>query len=230
MRKTAVLSTLIILFALHLRGQLTQATFFSENGEKFYLYLNNELINRAPFEQVTTPNLSQKKYRIKVVFQDLTLNSFSGDIKPKEGRQTVFLISGSPHASSIEVYSKGKKGNYDENYSPPPIFDDPSYTGRLGCPYPINEAKFNEALEIIQKDEIQSSKMSLAKKVITDNCLSTRQLRDLLSSLDYESDKVELAKFAWPQVYDQENFFMLNDVFTYPNTIEDIERFIKSNQ
>jgi hypothetical protein len=51
-----------------------------------------------------------------------------------------------------------------------------------------------------------------------------------LSALDYESDRLDLAKFAWPQTYDQENFYMLNDVFTYPNTIEEIDRFINQNQ
>ncbi|HBH05401.1 MAG TPA: hypothetical protein DDX92_02215 [Flavobacteriales bacterium] len=230
MRILFVLSTLLILFGTSIKGQSTQATFFSENGEKFYLYVNNKLINRAPFQQVTAFDLSQKKYLIKIVFQDLSFKSLTEDIKPKKGRQTVYIVSGSSSGSSLDVYSKGKKGTYDESYAPPTIYDDPSYTGRLGCPYPMNEEKFHEAVDVIRKDEIQNSKMSLAKKVISDNCLSTKQLRVLLSALDYESDRLDLAKFAWPQTYDQENFYMLNDVFTYPNTIEEIDRFINQNQ
>lgn len=64
-------------FAQFGQGPVGHLTIFSENGDKFQLVLNGELINDVPQTNLRVEDLNQPYYNAKVVFEDKTLMQVS---------------------------------------------------------------------------------------------------------------------------------------------------------
>jgi len=115
--------------------------------------------------------------------------------------------------------------------NPPVIVDPgplPGYNGPIGCQGPMMDPQsFSQARASIQGKTFSSSKMTLAKQITRSNCLLADQVRDITRLFDYESDRLEYAKFAYPFTYDQGNYFKINDAFEFESSISNLERFLQ---
>jgi hypothetical protein len=106
------------------------------------------------------------------------------------------------------------QNNY--NYPPAPV-----------C-HPVNEYDFNQMLSSIEHRSFESTRMQLAKQLINDNFFTSRQVTLLLNSMTFESTKLELAKYAYNKTVDRNNYYLVNDAFTFESSITDLSRFISS--
>ncbi len=80
-----VLSTVVIIMmsVLYIYSQGSKATFFTQNGEKFWIVINGEKKNKDPLTKVTIDGLTAQNYKIKVVFQDANIPSLDKVIYTK---------------------------------------------------------------------------------------------------------------------------------------------------
>ncbi|MGC8865899.1 MAG: DUF4476 domain-containing protein [Bacteroidales bacterium] len=110
----------------------------------------------------------------------------------------------------------------------PPVYGGgPAYTGPVGCPYPISAQQFDQVLNSIQSKSFDDSKLTIAKQVISSNCLWTTQVKQIMLLFSFESTRLELAKFAYGHTYDIGNYYMLNDAFSFESSIEELNNYIK---
>jgi hypothetical protein len=114
------------------------------------------------------------------------------------------------------------------NQQPPPQPNPmPGYNGPVGCELPsLNSGELGRALESIRSKSFSSTQLTVAKQVISNNCLRTSQVRQIISIFSFESDKLKLAKFAYPYTYDQGNYYRINDVFSFESSVEELAAFI----
>ena len=104
----------------------------------------------------------------------------------------------------------------------------PGYTGTIGCTYPMSSTEFSEAKSSIEDKSFEDSKMTLAKQVIKNKCVTAEQIADFMNLFDFEDSKLELAKFAYDYTYDQDNYYKVNDAFDFEMTIEELNEYIES--
>jgi hypothetical protein len=83
-------------------------------------------------------------------------------------------------------------------------------------------------LSSIEHRSFESTRMQLAKQLINDNFFTSRQVTLLLNSMTFESTKLELAKYAYNKTVDRNNYYLVNDAFTFESSITDLSRFISS--
>ncbi len=102
----------------------------------------------------------------------------------------------------------------------------PGYDGYYGCPYPMNDHDFQMAKNSIESKDFSDSKLTLAKQVLSSNCLLTGQVYELVSLFDFEDDKLEVAKYAYGSTLDVGNYFRVNDAFEFESTIEELDEYI----
>ncbi|MEI7663294.1 MAG: DUF4476 domain-containing protein [Bacteroidota bacterium] len=100
------------------------------------------------------------------------------------------------------------------------------YSGPRGCPKPMGQQAFDQALESISSKSFTSSKMTVARQVVRTNCLRCSQVKEIMKQFSFESDKLEIAKFAYKHTWDVNNYFLLNDAFEFDSTIDDLNSFI----
>ena len=69
-------------------------------------------------------------------------------------------------------------------------------------------------------------KQMIARQAILANGISSKQVLQLLDLVTFESSKLQLAKFAYKFVDDPENYFLVNDGFTFSSSIRELNDFI----
>lgn len=96
--------------------------------------------------------------------------------------------------------------------------------GRNGGPMDNNS--FQQLKQMVQKEAFDDNKLNLLKSVLPSNGVSSSQVRELMQQMSFEQNKLELAKFAYRYTTDRNNYFMLNDVFNFSSSKNELSTYI----
>ena len=153
--------------------------------------------------------------------------SFNMHVSGFENGGTTTTSSGSMSTTtSTTVTSTGTS-------APPPVHTPPAsylpgYTGPIGCPIPMSPGEFQNVKNSIQSKSFEDSKNTIARQVISSNCLLTSQVKEIMMLFDFETTKLDFAKFAYGYTYDIGNYYQLNDAFDFESSIDDLNSYIQS--
>ena len=104
----------------------------------------------------------------------------------------------------------------------------PGYIGEVGCTPPLSSNRFNSMLNTIEKQSFSDSKLKVAKQILRSNCVTVNHLIKILELFDFEDTKLKLAKFAYDYVYDIENYYKVNNVFSFDSSVDELDRYIRN--
>ena len=211
-------------------SQETKAVFFTHDLGKFYLYINNQLVDRAPQNQVDFTTNSSTDVIVKIIFQDHNLKPIKKEIQIKKDQLSLFVIYLDKGVTKFDSYHKIKIGKYRPGYVAKRDYVMPLYTGRLGCENPCHPNIVELAVNQIKRETTQMAQFTIARELVLNNCIIVDDLVMVLKAFTNEMDKIEFAKFAWAYVYDQENFYQLKSVLPQGQTLEEINKFVQTNQ
>lgn len=71
-----------------------------------------------------------------------------------------------------------------------------------------------------------SDRVRLVKQRLRHKQLSSYHVKRILHQIDFESNRVELAKFAYDRVNDPQNFCLIHDVFDFQSSINEVHSYI----
>lgn len=117
----------------------------------------------------------------------------------------------------IKVFTEPLVYNYGDEHCEPVV----SY-----APQPIHPDEFYEIRTAIEKSPFSSTRLSIAKKELSERYLSSAQVAELLTLFVFESDKLDLAKFCYDRTIDKRNYYKVNDSFNFSSSIEELNEFI----
>lgn len=100
------------------------------------------------------------------------------------------------------------------------------YNGPIGCPVPMAPNDFQAFKQSVQSKDFENTKLTIAKQVIQNNCLTADQVRETMGLFDFENTKLDFAKFAYDRTYDRANYFKVNDAFEFESSVDDLNRYI----
>lgn len=100
------------------------------------------------------------------------------------------------------------------------------YKGTVGCPNPMDIADFEMMKQTINANDFESTKLSIAKQVLLENCLLAGQVNEVLSLFEFENTKLEFAKYAYDYTFDIGNYFKVNEAFEFESSIEELNNYI----
>ena len=100
------------------------------------------------------------------------------------------------------------------------------YNGTMGCLWPMQPADFESAKQSIKSKGFDESRLTVAKQIISSNCLLSAQVKELLQIMAFEDSRLELAKFSYGRTFDQGNYYKINDAFQFESTIEELNKYI----
>jgi hypothetical protein len=158
-------------------------------------------------------------------------------------------VSGAEMGSSSSVHSTtttttttthSSTGSHDDhaghnhphphNPAPAQVVYLPGYNGPIGCPVPMSPNDFSDLKRTVNSKTFEDTKLTIAKQVVSSQCLLTNQVKDLLGCFTFEANKLEMAKNCYTRTYDVGNYFKVNDVFTFESTIEELNEYIESRK
>jgi hypothetical protein len=98
--------------------------------------------------------------------------------------------------------------------------------GAAQCFFPMEDGDFENALGSIQNQSFSDDMLTVTRQVIRGNCLSTEQIVQICEQFDFEDDRLTVAKEAYLKCTDKNNYYLVNDVFDFSDSIEELEQFI----
>lgn len=92
----------------------------------------------------------------------------------------------------------------------------------------MSQGDFRELIRTVDAQRFASTKMIIAKEAIQRNNLTSAQARELAARFRFDSDRLEIAKFAFHSTVDPQNYFIVNQVFTFDSSVEALNRYIRA--
>lgn len=108
-----------------------------------------------------------------------------------------------------------------------PVYTPPAIIEMGSCSYPMTEITFTTAMNSIADKSFDETKLSVAKQITSSNCLTSYQIKRVAELFSFEDNKLNYAKFAYPFCFDPQNYFVVNDVFSFQNSISELQRAIQ---
>jgi hypothetical protein len=110
----------------------------------------------------------------------------------------------------------------------PNVYQMPGYNGKIGCPWPMSEQDFASAKQSISSKSFEDSKLTIAKQITSSNCLLCSQINEIMGLFSFEDSRLDFAKFAYDYVYDMNNYYKLNDAFSFESSIEELDEYVRA--
>lgn len=92
--------------------------------------------------------------------------------------------------------------------------------------FAMENTAFEAALKSIETKSFESTRLSQAKMVVQNNCLSTQQIIRVMGVFSFEDTKLEFAKHAWSRTTDPQNYFLVNDSFSFSSSVTKLNEFL----
>ena len=92
----------------------------------------------------------------------------------------------------------------------------------------MSDYDFSRALENIRMQRGEYQKSQTARQLINGSFFTSMQVKQILQQFSFETDKLDLAKLAYDKTVDKQNFYTVNDVFSYSSSRDELARYIRN--
>lgn len=157
--------------------------------------------------------------------------NFNMNVNVDEGTKTTSSSSATRTTTTTTTTRAGTpKPVIDTKPKPvePAVYSMPGYSGRVGCGWPMSDTEFADVKKSIEAKSFEDSKMTLAKQVGNSRCFTVAQVKGLMTLFSFEDSKLDIAKYAYERTYDIDNYYKVNDAFTFETSIDDLNEYIQA--
>lgn len=99
----------------------------------------------------------------------------------------------------------------------------PCFSGRA-----MSQNNFNSAIQSIRNQGFDETRLRTAQQIATSNCLNTNQIVEICKIFGFEETKLTFAKFAYDSCTEPNNYFKVNNVFSFSSSVDELNDFIMS--
>ncbi|MFY0645036.1 MAG: DUF4476 domain-containing protein [Bacteroidia bacterium] len=90
-----------------------------------------------------------------------------------------------------------------------------------------NASSFDALLGVMNNASFDGDKLSIAQQYVQSNGVTSVQVLQMADAMDFETNKLAFAKYAYQYTVDPENYFMVNKTFDFSSSIRSLNNFIK---
>ena len=92
----------------------------------------------------------------------------------------------------------------------------------------ISAREFDQVKESIRKEWLETNRLTSAKFIIDNNNFTSQQVKEMMQLFTFENNKLEIAKYAYRKTVDKQNYYIVNDVFAFSSSKDELARFIRN--
>ncbi|WP_290848340.1 DUF4476 domain-containing protein [Flavobacterium sp.] len=92
--------------------------------------------------------------------------------------------------------------------------------------YPMSPRQLSDMIASLRKQKFEDTRIKTAKQMIANNCMSSAQVAQMCQEFTFEANRLDLAKFAFGFCVDPNNYYKVNDVFTYSSSTDELTEFV----
>ena len=209
----------------------TTLTIVAPRGLSFWLFVDDVLQNEQPVRSICVRNLWEDSFYVRVEL-DNPLQNCVGQFVDLKQSQTLTIVR------DDKLFGM----DYSQIHVRPEVTMDlvteqPSVGGNVQPPVPptppappmqfgMTSQDYEDAYQVISNESFDSSKLTVAKQVISANPMTASQILGICKLFSFESNKLEFAKFAYANCVDQNKYYLLNEAFSYESSKRELNNFI----
>ncbi len=92
----------------------------------------------------------------------------------------------------------------------------------------MTQSNFNSALQTIKGQSFEETKLKTAKQIAAANCMTASQIADICRVFSFEDSKLDFAKAAYSNCTEPNNYFKINNVFSFSSSVDELTEFVTS--
>ena len=147
--------------------------------------------------------------------------------------------SGGNHGKPYQYYQQSNNGwNHGNNQHggggppKPPQPPQPPHQGDVHPPHgnisPCrNATEFSIAMNNLRRESFESGKLQFAKSMTQSGPICVEQIIQVCNAFDFESSKLEYAKFAYSYCSDKNLYYMVSAVFDFQASKDELNKYIR---
>jgi hypothetical protein len=94
----------------------------------------------------------------------------------------------------------------------------------------MNDRVFEQFKQTLRSESFDNTRLTLAKQTMSNNFFTSLQVKEIVSLFSFENSKLDIAKYAYAFTVDKGSYFVVNDVFSYSNSKEELADFIRNKR
>lgn len=103
---------------------------------------------------------------------------------------------------------------------------EPHYLPAPVGPFAMNPNDFGLLKQTLNNADFESTRLTIFKQALSYNYFTTGQVRELMSMFWFEGSKLEVAKLAYPKTVDQNNYYLVNNEFSFSSSVNELGNYI----
>ncbi|WP_298147408.1 DUF4476 domain-containing protein [Flavobacterium sp.] len=125
----------------------------------------------------------------------------------------------------------GSEEDIDTTEKPKVVKPTPKSTPKAtkNCTVQMSATEFQKAKQSVEKQSFADSQLKVAKQIAAAQCLSTAQIIELINIFSFEQNKLDFAKSAYASCVDKDNYYQVNDVFSFSSSTDELTEFIENS-
>lgn len=92
----------------------------------------------------------------------------------------------------------------------------------------MDSKNFDQLKQSLKNESFDNTRLLMAKQVIAGNYFTSIQAKELVSLFSFENNMLEMAKYTYDFTVDKGNYFIINDVFSFSRSKEELIKYIQS--
>jgi hypothetical protein len=80
----------------------------------------------------------------------------------------------------------------------------------------------------LSSESFDNTRMNIAKQVLGANYVTSAQVKEMLSFFSFENNKLEMAKYAYKNTIDKNEYYTVGDVFTFSSNKDELMNYIRN--
>ncbi|MBR4583607.1 MAG: DUF4476 domain-containing protein [Bacteroidales bacterium] len=183
------------------------------------------VIRLHPGDNNYTLSFNPRNGQISLITVNANINTsfFAGQPAPQYGYPTQHGNYNHQYPAQGHYHPQGH--NYYQHYNPPQVVvvEHPISEPVI---MPCSDADFIGAKRTIEKASFEETKLTIAKQIVASELMTARQLAEIARLFSFESTKLEFLKFAYQYCYDQNKYYIVNNVFNFSSSIYELNEYI----
>jgi len=98
--------------------------------------------------------------------------------------------------------------------------------GNYNGPNLMSQNSFNQLIRTLGQEHFDNNRLQIAKQAIAANNMNVNQVSRIMDKFTFENAKLEFAKVAYNNTVDRENYFMVNNKFTFSSSVSELNNYI----
>lgn len=249
LQKGSISFFLVLLVSTVAAQGMASLTIYDEAGVPFRCRLNGEWKGEEKgSSRLRLDSISPGEQDIRILYPDTTLPklerklrlesyvSYTYSLQSTEGekKRSWSLIS------RIESRKKEEDASSDQGRDE----DDPeaslnsriprvdssfisSYQGKTGCKNPLSKARFEKLYREIDGMIFEKKRIRTIKERIAERCVLSSHVAALMETLDYEENRLDLAKYAYDRTFDQSEYEQVQKALNFERSRKKLDRYLR---